>query len=142
MKRRVVRRPGPLAQRHCEGCRCFLPLSNPDENTVGAHHGRRSGAPDTEREAAYAVMPRTGTKRRAALDAYAERWFAAEDGLSDYELRHELGAHNGGPQARRHELMKGNWLEDSGRRRQTGHGGSATVWVLSPSGRRRYDAAR
>ena len=125
--------PRQLPQ-HCPGCRCFDELSDPDQDTVGAYHGRRSQAPDTEREQAYEVEPRTGTARRAVLEVFIER---GAKGATDYELRHITGQHNGGPQARRHELKKGGWIEDSGRRRPTGHGGTAAVWVLTPAARLR-----
>lgn len=105
-------------------------LSDPTENTVGL----MSREPrDTQRDAAYAVMPRTGTQRRMVLDAIC----GSGRGMTDEELRDVLGTTYSKVGPRRRELVDGGWVADSGQRRPTSSGQDAIVWVLTPEGRAR-----
>lgn len=101
-------------------------LSDPTVNTEGAHHGR-----ETERAAALAAMPRTGTNRLRALAAIA---LAGRDGLTDHELAERTGIYLYSVAPRRVELMKGGWVRDSGHRRETPNGTPAVVWILTETG--------
>jgi hypothetical protein len=106
-------------------------LPDPGRNTVGKFHAPRSDAPETEREAALAVYPRTGTARRRVLDAIA---LAGDRGMTDEELSLslELRLYTAAP--RRHELLEDGWVEDSQQRRPTTTGSLAVVWKLTPAG--------
>lgn len=117
---------------HCPTCTCKVELSDPDENTIGAFH---SEPQDTEADAAFRIYPTSGTKRRIVLDAIAE---AGDHGLTDVEVAERTKMHFQTSQPRRHELMRGGWVEDSGQRRETGKGGTAIVWVLTDQGRAEY----
>lgn len=103
-------------------------LSKPDANTVGI---MPRDPHETTADAAFAVMPRTGTQRMAVLHAIA----SADSGLTDEEARTALGLRYSSECARRQELVKGGWVEDSGQRRSTTTGQDAIVWVLTPEGR-------
>lgn len=92
---------------------------------------------DTEEEAAVCVLPRSGTQRRHVLDAIHN-----SSGLTDMEIAEELGMVSDSARARRNELMNGGWIQDSGNRRGSGHGGQAIVWVLSPAGRVKLNPVR
>lgn len=107
----------------CPDCTCEL--SDPSINAEGARHRNAS---DTERAAAWAVLPRSGSQRMKVLAAFAENW---STGLTDVEVASVTGMHFQSSQPRRHELMKGGWVVDSGERRPTGKGGTAIVWRLS-----------
>jgi len=107
-----------------------IPLSDPTINTmgvVGADH------PETAVDAAFAVMPRTGTQRMAVLEAIRR----AEAGLTDEEVRDLTGIRYSSECARRQELEKGGWVMASGLRRFTSSGQQAIVWVMTPRGRSR-----
>lgn len=100
-------------------------LPDPTENTdgiVGRDH------PDTSKQAALNVMPRTGTQRLAVLEAVAN---GRDGGMTDEEIRDELGLRYSSECARRKELVDGGWLEDSGRTRPTSTGQEAIVWVVT-----------
>ena len=103
-------------------------LSDPDAATPGQAHAR---ARDTERAAALAVTPRTGTQRRRVLEAIAA---AGADGLTDHELADTTGLYLYSAAPRRTELLRGGWVRDSGRRRATPLGGEAAVWTLTEEG--------
>ena len=109
------------------------PLSDPDVNTPGRFHQLAPG-PETERKAAFTVMPRTGTQRRMVLDAIAA---AADRGMTDFEVSVALGnvTHRWVLATRRGELEAGGWVENSGRVRKTDTGSDAVVWVLTEAGR-------
>lgn len=96
----------------------------------------RSGAGDTERAAAEAVFPVSGTQRRSVLDAIAA---AGDDGLCDHEVQERLGMNPSSVRPRRGELVDGGWVEDSGVRRPTPSGAEAVAWVLTVAGRRALD---
>ena len=109
------------------------PLSNPAEPRRGAHHAMPRS---TELEAAYRVMPRTGTQRLAVLLAIGA---AGDHGLTDQEIAEQTGLYLYSAAPRRNELMLGGWVEDSGRRRATGRGGNAIAWRLTTRGRFELD---
>lgn len=109
------------------------PLSDPDKKDIGKFHAPTSDAPDTERLAALSVYPRSGTQRRAVLDAIAS---AGERGLIDEEIAERLGMLANTERPRRVELEQGGWVVNSGRTRKTAASGTeAAVWVLSAQGR-------
>jgi hypothetical protein len=113
-------------------------LPNPDADDLGAFHGPQAGAPETERLAAIAVYPRTGTSRRRVLDAIRA---AGDAGRTDEELSIELRLRWRSTAPRRNELLNGGWIVDSHRRRRTTSGATAAVWVLSEAGRRQWRPA-
>lgn len=108
-------------------------LGDPEADSIGGFHGPDSEAPDTERLGAIEVYPRSGTQRRLVLEAIAEAGFA---GCTDDELR--LGLNIWRAQARREELKRAGWVEDSGLRRPTSVNGRGAVWRLTPRGRSAY----
>lgn len=103
-------------------------------NTIGKFH---KNAGDTERAAALAVYPKTGTLRWKALQAFAT---AGPRGLTDVELSEKVGSYLYSIAPRRVELRDGGWVEDSGARRDTPHKVGATVWRITEKGKR--EAAR
>jgi hypothetical protein len=103
-------------------------LSDVDANLIGAT--RRQGN-DTDRAAALAVMPRTGTQRRRCLAALA---LAGDAGLTDHELSETTGLYLYSAAPRRTELLRGGWVRDSGQRRTTPLGSEAVVWTLTEEG--------
>jgi hypothetical protein len=110
--------------------------SDPREDRLGAFHGPAADAPATEREAAVAVFPRSGTSRWQVL-LEIER--AGDTGRSDYELACETGLRLYTAAPRRNELLNDGWIQDSGRRRPTDSGALAVVWILTANGRRWLD---
>jgi hypothetical protein len=108
------------------------PLSDPDEQTIGKFHGPAAGAPETERLSALGQWPKTGTDRRRVLDFIGGR---GDHGSTDEEASIEIPMRLYTAAPRRNELVNGGWVEDSGRRRNTTTGTSATVWVLTEAGR-------
>lgn len=106
-------------------------LSDPDANDIGRFHGLDAGAPDTQREAAIAVYPRTGTDRRRVLD-----WIATQGarGATDEEIVEALRMPANTERPRRNELLNDGWIVDSGERRRTSTGTDAAAWVLSERG--------
>lgn len=110
---------------------------SPAEVAVPAEGQAHRAAGDTERAAALAVAPRTGTLRALVLGAFADCATAGESGLTDHELAHHLGKYLYSIAPRRTELVHGGWLEDSTERRITPNGAQAVVWRLSPTGRER-----
>lgn len=99
--------------------------SLPNKNTVGK---MRTDAPPTQEEAAYTVMPRTGTQRMTVLERIVE---AGERGQTDDEVADATGIYRSSVTPRRLELREGGWIDDSGTQRQTGHGGNGIVWVAT-----------
>lgn len=85
----------------------------------------RHDHPDTSHEAARAVMPKTGTQRRAVLDFVSSR---QEHGATDLEIQHALVMNGNTERPRRIELVEAGYLVDSGLRRRTG-GRDMIVWV-------------
>jgi len=105
-------------------------LPDPGDERLGGFHAPKSGAPETEREAAIDVYPRSGTQRRRVLEAIAA---AGDAGMTDDELTLELGICRAA--ARRCELKGDGWVEDAGRRRRTSVDGTAAAWRLTERGR-------
>lgn len=91
------------------------------------------GAPETSRRAAIAIMPRTGTIRRAVLNDIAGR----HDGLATDEMieRSLRGKHQTISSARNH-LVNAGWLEDS---RQRVKDNKAVLWQLTEAAKRQLD---
>jgi hypothetical protein len=87
----------------------------PAPGIVGRRH------PDTSREAAAEVMPRTGTQRREVLDYVTRR---ESLGATDAEIQAALYMSGNTERPRRIELVAAGFVHDSGRRR-----GGAIVWV-------------
>lgn len=107
-------------------------LPSPDASTAGQ---ARSDGAATSKEAALAIMPKTGGQRRRVLEAVAS---VARDprtaGLTDPEIQSMTGLGQNSERPRRVELVRGGWLEDSGQTRE--YGGSAhVVWVLTDRAR-------
>lgn len=99
-------------------------LSDPHANTAGAAH-RRAG--QTERQAAWRAMPKSGTDRLLVLQAIAE----SDAGLTDAEIADTTGLYRYTAAPRRVELMKGGWVRDSGRTRTSGSHVAQIVWILT-----------
>lgn len=115
-----------------------LALSDPTANTIGAFHAGSSGAPDTERLAALAVFPRSGTSRERVLLFIAQR---GKTGATDEEISEGLSMRLYTAAPRRHELVEGGWVTDSGIRRPTSTGTDAAVWMLTPRAREHFGHA-
>jgi hypothetical protein len=111
------------------------PLPDPGADDIGRFHGPAAGAPETERLAALRVYPHTGTSRRRVLDFLGE---CGATGATDEEVGIALRMRWRSVAPRRNELMNGGWVEDSGLRRPTESGASATVWRLTKRGRREW----
>lgn len=117
--------PEPEAQEELE-------LSNPDADDIGKFGGPDRGAPDTQRQAAVAIYPASGTARRRVLDAIA---LSGDGGLTDEDMQDALNMNPSTQRPRRVELVEGGWVEDSGKRRSTASQRDAAVWVLTDRGR-------
>lgn len=91
------------------------------------------GSPETSRRSAVAIMPRTGTIRRAVLNDIAGR----HDGLATDEMieRSLRGKHQTISSARNH-LVNAGWLEDS---RQRVKDNKAVLWQLTEAAKRQLD---
>ncbi len=85
----------------------------------------RRDHPDTSRDAAQLVTPRTGTQRRRVLD-----YVAARGGATDREMQAALELDGNTQRPRRVELVTDGWLVDSGQRRLEHHR-AAIVWTLA-----------
>jgi len=110
-----------------------LSLPDPDRQDIGFFSKpERSGAPETQREAAISIYPTSGTKRRLVLDTIG---WAGVNGACDWEIEIALHGLHQSISARRKELLDDGWIEDSGRRRMSPSRRQAVVWVLSPRGR-------
>jgi hypothetical protein len=92
----------------------------------GKHH-RQAG--DTERGAAKAVAPRTGTGRFKVLAALVEH-----GGMIDEEIAARTGLRHYTAAPRRKELVEGGFVVDSGSRRKTTTGTAAIVWTATAKG--------
>jgi hypothetical protein len=114
------------------------PQPDPGREMTGRYH---SDGPDTERIAAAAVAPRSGTQREAVL---AHLRHVGRRGATDYELHASgIGARPHVAGTRREELIADGWtIQDTGERRLTDTGTPAIVWRLyenAPSDRERTD---
>lgn len=112
----------------------WRPLSDPAATVPAPHH---AGASDTEKAAAWAMMPRAGTLRAEALEALVAAAGSPLKGYTDAELAKHTGRYLYSIAPRRTELAAGGWIEDSGRRRDTPNGHQAIVWVLTAAARAR-----
>lgn len=92
----------------------------------GVPHVRGS---DTSREAAVQARSFAGTVRGRVLEAIQG---AGDDGMTDDEIEALLHLRHQTASARRRELVRGGFVRDSGERRKTRSGCSATVWVAVP----------
>lgn len=105
-------------------------VSSSDPGADGAGKARSDGSA-TMRAAALLAEPRSGTNRRAVLDAVSA---VARDprtvGLTDVEIQRATGLNPNSARPRRVELVDGGWLADSGATREH-HGREHTVWVLT-----------
>lgn len=99
---------------------------DPGRELVGRYH---AAGGDTERAAAHAVAPRSGTQRANVLEALRA---AGEHGATDYELwQTGIGVRPHVAGTRREELISDGWpIVDSGERRPTDTGALAIVWRL------------
>ncbi len=95
--------------------------------TIGKFQ-RPGDAAETQRQAAIAAYPATGTWRLRVLKAVVA---AGEHGRTDEELQAELGLNPSTQRPRRVELVEGGLVADSGRRRLTRSGRLAVVWVAT-----------
>jgi hypothetical protein len=105
-------------------------VASADPGADGAGKAR-SDLRATAKAAALAAEPRSGTNRRAVLEAVAA---VARDvrtvGLTDVEIQRATGLNPNSARPRRVELVDGGWLADSGVTREH-HGREHTVWVLT-----------
>lgn len=106
-------------------------LSDPDKDEIGKFQ-RPGDAAETQRLAAVAVYPQSGTSRRKVLDAIGQ---AGERGLTDEQAQAVTGLNPSTQRPRRVELVEGGWVKDSGRRAKTASGVDAVIWVLTARGR-------
>jgi hypothetical protein len=113
-------------------------LANPAEDTIGKFQ-RPGDAAETQRLAAAAAYPMTGTCRRRVLDAII---FAGEKGATDEQLQRWLDLNPSTERPRRVELVEGGWIEDSTIRRATLSGRSAVVWTLTDAGLQAVSSGR
>lgn len=114
-------------------------LPDPGANRIGQFSDpAASGAPETQRQAAILAYYKTGSDRLRVLDAIAR---SRDDGLTDFEIEQEFAMKHQTASARRNDLMKDGWIEDSGKRRETDTGSKAAVWILSEQGRLEWRAS-
>lgn len=111
-------------------------LSDPAANAPGLS-GSDDG--DTQNNAAWAVMPKTGTNRyRVLVQFFTE---AAANGLIDDELCAMTGLDYSNMGPRRRELIGGGWITDNGKRRASNSGLDVVVWELTDVAKARYAAS-
>lgn len=105
-------------------------VDDPNENREGAVGNL---APETSKQAALALFPRSGTQRRSVLDLIART-----GGVIDEQGEAALGLRHQSYGARRWELCLGGWIEATAERIETVGGGSAIVWRLTEWGLTEY----
>lgn len=112
-----------------------LPLSDPSVNTRGRMPSRPT---DTQRAAAEAILPKTGTRKLAILDSLAR---SGNYGCTMQDLSTCLGMPIQSVCGRMDELRSGLWVKDSGRRRGSIYNRKlkVTVYVLTREGIERLD---
>ncbi len=86
---------------------------------------------DTSEAAARSVAGVTGRLRSQILDFIRCR---GAEGATDDEIEAALGLRHQTASARRRELVLLGWVTDSGTRRRTRSGRTATVWILAEEG--------
>lgn len=100
-------------------------FQDPGVNVAG---GVRPSDPETSLEAALSIAPRTGTQRRAILDAFGEG-----DAWTHQDLEAQFPDFSpSSVRTRCSELVKGGWIQDSGHRRETEAGLRAVLWTRTP----------
>jgi len=115
---------------------CATPLPDPERLDIGKFSDPNvSGAPETQRQAAIIVYPKSGSQRMAVLTQIAE---SGDRGMTDDEVEEALHLRSQSVTPRRNELMNDGWVIDSGYRRTTVSGRQAVVWVLSEQGREEW----
>jgi hypothetical protein len=87
---------------------------------------------DTQQQAAARVEPRSGSQRARILSLFRLGPDAKPRDWTDEELANWTGLPLNSVRPRRLELVEGGWVRDSGRRRPTPTGASATVWEVVP----------
>jgi hypothetical protein len=80
----------------------------------------------TSHAAALSIEPNAGSLRAAVLEAIR----GATDGLTDEEMQAMMEMNPSTQRPRRVELVRGGFVEDSGRQRPTRSGRGAVVWVV------------
>ena len=105
-------------------------LSDPRMNTVGKYTVGRTGSRESK-AAAYAEIPRTGTKRSHVLDLIAARF---PGGRSDEQIQNLTGWDIRCVNARRKELEEGGWVMKADYKIRALSGMEVCVWTLSPTG--------
>lgn len=85
---------------------------------------------ETQKRAAFAATPRTGTTRRAVYDAIAS---AGARGMTDHEIAEATGLTYSSLGPRRRELISGGWVRDSGKTRtiHLRNVSEQTVWIVA-----------
>lgn len=110
-------------RRACPSC---ASRPDPSRNSEGMANRSSSGAPETQRAAARSIRGVSGSMRQSVLTFVTAR---AEHGATDEEIESGLRLRHQSASARRHELVRDGWLQDSGQRRLTSSGRKAVVWV-------------
>lgn len=110
--------------------------SDPIHDTPGEYV---EGSPETSRDAAVMLTPRSGSLRAKVLDEVRIALFLTPDakGLTDEELERRLKGRHQTVSSARNWLVDAGWLIDSGIRRANRSGRWAVVWALSPAARRK-----
>lgn len=85
----------------------------------------------TSREAAIEIYPKAGTLRASVYEALAQ---AGDAGLTDEQIGQQIRMGGNTVRPRRVELVEKGLVRDSGRRRETGSGRKAVVWVCASTG--------
>ncbi len=109
-------------------CQCGMvsggrPSPTEPRTTTGVDH------PETSHQAALRIEPLTGTQRGRILNYLRN---VGINGATDQELQQMLRISESAERPRRGELVRQEWVVDSGKTRQTSSGAQAIVWVYSP----------
>ncbi len=89
----------------------------------------------TQKSAAAAAFPRSGTQRMRVLKVIAA---AGATGRTDEEVQKELGEVEGALRTRRKELEVGGWVQNSGALRRSEQNQDVIVWTLTPAARAKF----
>ena len=95
----------------------------PDENAVAVSRK----ATDTQRAAAKAIYPKSGTIQRRILELITEH-----GGLTDEQIENLLHLKHQSASAARNVLMNKGWVINSGKTRRNLNGNYAIVWIANP----------
>lgn len=104
-----------------------------DDPAFNARGKVRTDHPDTSVKAAWAALPRTGTRRMEVLRLIVHATRIGLNGLTDVEIQDTLAMVPNTERPRRVELVDGGWLCDSGARREH-NGRDHIVWTLTSKG--------